>query len=398
MFSYNLVTAVWDDAVTVALDAGEGSGNPIEESVLKDSEYELPTYEECMFTPPSGCNFKEWSVKIGDAEAVSKAPGESITVTANTTVTAVWEFAYGVQVYGHTLTLEGQIGLNTYLVLGSNVLQNKDDYQVEYWNGDTLASATNVSNGRERTEGDYNLYGFAVTTVAKEMGVEFTMKVKQVSTDEYVDFYNSDRTLVNGGTGLAYSITDYLDDKIANSTDGNMVQLAKDMKAYGIYAKHYFDVRDQGVVEDLPQFASFESVTADDLSAYAYTAPGNISHFTYKGSTLVLESETAFRLYFESDDPDALTITTTVDGIDKTLTPKSVNGMYYVEVPNIVAKRLDDMYDITISNGTESATAHHGPFGYAYWALSSSSNENLRYLMMALYHYNQSAKVYFNQQ
>ena len=50
--------------------------------------YPLPV---CSFDAPEGKTFKEWSVKIGDAEAVVKHPNETIEVTANTSVTAVWE-------------------------------------------------------------------------------------------------------------------------------------------------------------------------------------------------------------------------------------------------------------------------------------------------------------------
>ena len=74
----------------------------------------------------------------------------------------------------------------------------------------------------------------------------------------------------------------------------------------------------------------------------------------------------------------------------------SYAGMYYVEISNISAKNLDTMYDFTISNGTESVEAHHGPMGYAYWALSSSTNESLKYAMMGLYRYNCSANDYFD--
>ncbi|MBQ1555211.1 MAG: hypothetical protein IIZ68_07115, partial [Clostridia bacterium] len=110
--------------------------------------------------------------------------------------------------------------------------------------------------------------------------------------------------------------------------------------------------------------------------------------------TLILEEMTSFRLYFESDDTSALTI----KNGENTLTIHSgtgaYQGMYYVEITNIYAQHLDDMYDFSISNGTESTTAHHGPLGYAKWALSTNK-ENLKYAMMALFHYNRSAETYF---
>ena len=72
-----------------------------------------------------------------------------------------------------------------------------------------------------------------------------------------------------------------------------------------------------------------------------------------------------------------------------------------IEVAGIAAPDLDKMYDITVSNGSETTTAHHGPLGYALWALSTDAagdpqREALQRTMMALNNYNQSAKAYFN--
>ncbi|MBR6029987.1 MAG: right-handed parallel beta-helix repeat-containing protein [Clostridia bacterium] len=62
-------------------------------SAQANSQYLLPA---CAFTAPEGMRFREWSVKIGDAEAVLKAAGEAITLSADTVLTAVWELVYTV--------------------------------------------------------------------------------------------------------------------------------------------------------------------------------------------------------------------------------------------------------------------------------------------------------------
>ena len=325
----------------------------------------------------------------------------SVVVDGKTYTTELYEpTTLDAQVFGHTLTLEGVIGVNTYLVLGDDITDNTENYEVEFWNGDTLVSSTKVSEvtpqERPNTRATSLVYGFSMTTVAKEMGTKFTMKIK--GPEGYIAFANSDGTTVDADTGLPYSINDYLDDRIAKSEDVNMVQLAKDMKAYGTYAKHYFDIRDNGSNGPLPTIDDFVTVTADDLPKY--TVPENNGHFTYKGTTLTLESDTSFRMYFESDETSKLTITR--NGVEGSLEIKSVEGgkLCYVEVPDIVAKDLDEVYEFTISDGYDSTTAkNYGPLGYANWALSTTddAHENLRYVMMALYHYNQSANVYFKQ-
>ena len=68
---------------TVSFAANEGSGSMTPVEVEDGTKYTLPA---CTFTAPSNKTFKAWSV--GGEE---KQPGDKITVSANTTVTAVWQ-------------------------------------------------------------------------------------------------------------------------------------------------------------------------------------------------------------------------------------------------------------------------------------------------------------------
>lgn len=62
---------------------GEGSGEMEAQTVEKNSAFSLPP---CTFTNPSEKIFKSW--RVGDAEYT---PGESVLMTDDTTVTAVWQ-------------------------------------------------------------------------------------------------------------------------------------------------------------------------------------------------------------------------------------------------------------------------------------------------------------------
>ena len=82
---------------TVSFDANGGTGTMANVTGVT-GEYTLPANG---FTAPSGKQFKAWSV--GGSE---KAVGDKITVTANTTVTAVWEaIEYNVTVTGGTASV-----------------------------------------------------------------------------------------------------------------------------------------------------------------------------------------------------------------------------------------------------------------------------------------------------
>ena len=69
---------------TVAFDANGGTGEM--EDVSTYSNYRLP---ECTFTAPEGLGFKAWLVN-----EVEYQPNDVITITGNTTITAVWATPY----------------------------------------------------------------------------------------------------------------------------------------------------------------------------------------------------------------------------------------------------------------------------------------------------------------
>ena len=67
----------------VSFDKNDGTGEMASVPVVENDTYELPA---CGFTAPTGYEFKCWSVN-----EVEKAVGEEITITADTTVKAVWK-------------------------------------------------------------------------------------------------------------------------------------------------------------------------------------------------------------------------------------------------------------------------------------------------------------------
>ena len=77
-----IIKAVWVDSATVTFDANGGSGTMSAATIIKGSEYTLP---ECTFEPPSGKIFAGWNIGGNTYQ-----PGDIVTISANTTVTAVW--------------------------------------------------------------------------------------------------------------------------------------------------------------------------------------------------------------------------------------------------------------------------------------------------------------------
>ena len=78
------VKAVWKDImVDVSFEPGEGSGTMNKKSVKKGSTFKLPS---STFKAPKNKELKGW--KIGEKEY---QVGDEITVSGNTTVTAIWK-------------------------------------------------------------------------------------------------------------------------------------------------------------------------------------------------------------------------------------------------------------------------------------------------------------------
>ena len=96
-FTVNYTAAV--TTYTVSFNANGGTGSMADVTGVS-GDYTLPAYG---FPAPDGKQFKAWSVG-----GVEKAVGDKITVTANTTVTAVWETIPA----GHTCDIKSVAKVN----------------------------------------------------------------------------------------------------------------------------------------------------------------------------------------------------------------------------------------------------------------------------------------------
>ena len=177
------VTAVWEDipvvTYTVSFDANGGTGTMADVTGIS-GEYTLPANG---FTAPAGKQFKAWSVG-----GVEKAAGDKITVTANTTVTAVWEAVeYNVTVTGGTASVGAGTPI-TKATMGTTVTLTAGAAP----SGKVFDKWEVVSGGI--TLADVNSATTTFTMPAEAVSVKATYKTTPVTT------YNL-TTQVNGGHG-----------------------------------------------------------------------------------------------------------------------------------------------------------------------------------------------------
>ena len=139
------VTAIWENipvvTYTVSFAANGGTGTMADVTGVS-GEYTLPANG---FTAPAGKQFKAWSVG-----GVEKAAGDTITVNANTTVTAIWEnipvvtYTVSFAANGGTGTMADVTGVSGEYTLPANGFTAPAGKQFKAWSVD----------GKEKAVGD----------------------------------------------------------------------------------------------------------------------------------------------------------------------------------------------------------------------------------------------------
>ena len=131
------VTAVWEDipvvTYTVSFAANGGSGTMADVTGIS-GEYTLPANG---FTAPDGKQFKAWSVG-----GVEKAAGDKITVTANTTVTAVWETIPAGHTHSYGSEWKSDADKHWHECSLCHDKKDEADHTASEWITDTAATAT----------------------------------------------------------------------------------------------------------------------------------------------------------------------------------------------------------------------------------------------------------------
>ena len=294
-----------------------------------------------------------------------KTPSDVLAALTGTTLVPC--DGIGVSLAGHSLSLDGDIGVNFYMARSDEIAASDTAYmQFTIPNGDK--TETKTIDVKDITPKD-GYYVFKCNVAAKEMTSQ--IKAQIIDGD-------------NIGTEYTYSVKEYADyllDRVDDNVEyANAASLVNAMLTYGDYAKEYFAktviLPDLGDVNIDSQFAEFAS-----------TLPENL----FSGATLSLKSQTTLSLYFSDDDA----LTFICDG--KTVETDR-NGSYQVaRIRNIAAAELQNSFTVTVKKGeTELGTITYSPMNYCYKAIhKGTTDERLINAVKALVAYSDAAKDYF---
>ena len=256
---------------------------------------------------------------------------EIVAVTGDTTYTATYTAndKLTVQWISITTTLSGDIGLNFYTRLSEELLNDPTAFIRFTFAGRTLdvpvyEAVVVVKNGQ-------NQYRFTCPITSKNMTDEVTAQ-----------FMNAEGTI---GTPKTMAVDTYCNWIIENYKGNELANLMKGMLNYGAAAQKLFNYR----TDDLANAALSEEdkfLPEVDASAYAHVNAGSEEGIKVSSMTLLLDSETTARVYFELTGGKSIDeFTFMVNG--KEVEPTYKNGKYYVEIRNIGAHRLHQMHTVT---------------------------------------------------
>ena len=274
----------------------------------------------------------------------------------------------GAHLAGHSISLEGDIAVNFYMQLDSE-LASHDGVVMQFRVPDTSTEYQyqEIEVSDDIKDGEY--YVFKCRVAAKNMD--------SVISAQLVDG-NSKSSV------YTYSVREYANYLLENANENGTTEqksyakaapLVRAMLVYGDNAKYYFDKTGTEPDEVDAEIPEYDSTVHN-------TMPVGV---TFTGATLSLKSQTTLSLYFESNQ-----------GIELTCpgyTTKTAHSgrEYVIRIRNIAAKDLNKEFTVKV-NGADAVT--YSPLTYFYKA-QTSSDAKLVNTVKALYNYHLAAKDYF---
>lgn len=299
-----------------------------------------------------------------DGVCLFDMPAEDVVIS----VLFDFEDNVGARLAGHSICLNGNIGVNFYMELSDAVANDPNAYMhFTIPSGDQTFAEDVLVKDAER---DGNYYVFKCSVAAKDM-----------DSTIYAQLNNGEPI----GTIYEYSVKQYADYLIDNADEDHpeyqrAKPLVEAMLQYGRHAYVYFnnDVADEALNTTVPvKGSSVENMPAG---------------VEFDGATLSLKSQTTLSLYFVKENGTAdveLTMDGMTEGVDYETDHKG--NEYVIRIRKISAAELNDDFTVMV-NGTGSVT--YSPMTYCYKA-QTSSDAKLANTVKALYLYWVEADKYF---
>ena len=367
------------------------------------TEYKLP---KCGFTAPEGMAFDGWEIGTEKHQ-----PGESITVSEDVTIKAVWKYALSVA-YAHTCTVGNDLSMNYYV--DAAALTDYDNIRLvvekRKYNADGSSfelrtkTITDYSYGQTGLNGEYE-YKFRYTGLfAYEMGDELFAKVL------------ADRDGVTYESNVdQYSIKTYALNNLKKTTISDKLRtLLVDMLNYGAEAQIYFKYNTDNLVNrDLTdQMKGWGTTGAPELTSQSNKVENDNATSWFNGHTLIAGSNIELKYYMKfnagvnmsnvsfrmsyvsaSQDPHELVIPAGAFQYD------DENDEYACKISTISTKDFGSVITAGIYDGDTliSETDYYSIGSYIHNQLDKNTvSDELKVFLAAMGRYAVSARDYFS--
>ena len=272
------------------------------------------------------------------------------------------------KIISYSTSLGGNIAMNFYVELSDDLVADPDAY-IQFSFADTTVKIP-VSEGVLSGTS----YRFACPITSKNMTDDITAQV-----------YNAKGPV---GDPKTMAVDTYCNWIIANTSDQKTINLMKAMLNYGASAQMLFNYRTDDLA-NAALSAADKTFGKVDASAFIHSRVGEEDGIKPTSYTLLLDSETTVRCYFQLTGTKTIDeFTFMVDGEE--VTPVYKDGYYYIEKANIAAHRLDDMHTFTCGN----ITITYGGLSYVNQVMTYYTSGTTFDMASALYAYSKAAEAY----
>lgn len=322
-------------------------------------------------------------------------------VTNDVTYTAVFTATPKKFFAAHSLSLNGDIGVNFFIdvtaagITPQDILSGDSTLTLNFsWNTDpapvTDISIDNItlskSNAARYYDEDNGYFKIKCNVAAAEMACGIKAEGIVAGAKDYSE-------------SETYSVRDYGMTIVNNASKypETLVDLAKKMLDYGAKAQAVFNIIPNDLANKDVTDYTMSNVTASDVQAAINAEPANSGKtasdmalgtsdygLEYEKSTVVYLTKSTLRHYYSISDQGKY------DKVKAQFNERKLPYVY-IEYSDIAAADLDKLQTFTI--GTR--TYYYSALDYVKNVLGSKSPDANKKLAMAMYWYNQAANAYF---
>ena len=322
----------------------------------------------------------------------------------------------GAKLAGYSLSLTGNIGVNFYMELSNDIVNDESAYM-----NFTLPNGT---TSKVYVNGTHEDGSTATTDTTVKNGVTYYVFTCEVAAKEMTSDIKAQMIGNNGekkGTVYTYTVKEYADYILSHtSAEGSdiskaTIQLVKGMLNYGGAAQKYFGYKTDKLASDGLTLTEpvFDDTSIVNFIKYETNKASIINYsdsdkVTFKSAYLSLNSTTdlcvnvqfAEDVTVQEDMFKILLDSTEISKDQYEVTKVNEENCYKITLHGIKASQLQKTYVFEVNlSDTEQAVLKYGATSYAYTVMSSACDninniESLREVVKALYAYGSCAEAY----